>query len=129
MATTRREARERVLELLYELEVKGVTAEELLRSLPVQPDDWVSAYVHGVADSRAGLDDVISSHLRGDWDIDRLALTDRLVLRAGIWELEHGDAPRGVVLAEAVELAKRYGGEDSGRFVNGLLGAVANEKD
>lgn len=125
MAMTRREARERVFELLYELEIKGISADELLASLPVPPGEWVERFVRGVADDQERLDSVIRSHLRHDWDLDRLAITDRLALRAGVWELEHGDAPRPVVLSEAVELAKRYGGDESGRFVNGVLAAVS----
>lgn len=121
---TRREARERVLELLYELEIKGISAGDLLASLPVPPDEWVERFVRGVAGERTQLDEMIRERLRADWDLERLALTDRLVLRAGLWELEHGEAPRAVVLSEAVELAKRYGGGESGRFVNGLLAAV-----
>lgn len=128
MAMTRRQARERVFELLYELEMKTMDAEDLLSSLPMPPEQWVAGYVRGVAAHRAELDAVISQHLREDWDLDRLALTDRLVLRAGIWELRNRDTPRGVVLSESVELAKRYGGEDSATFVNGLLAAVARAR-
>lgn len=128
MAMTRRQARERVFELLYELEMKTMDAEDLLSSLPMPPEQWVAGYVRGIAAHRAELDAVISQHLREDWDLDRLALTDRLVLRAGIWELRNRDTPRGVVLSESVELAKRYGGEDSATFVNGLLAAVARAR-
>jgi N utilization substance protein B len=63
--------------------------------------------------------------LTTDWPIDRLANTDRSVLRLAAYELLHTETPPQVVINEAVELAKRYGTEDSGRFVNGVLGALA----
>ena len=129
MVVSRREARERVLELLYEAEMKGATPAEVIRSLAVAPDEWVARYVISVAEDVANLDAEIARRLRDDWDSSRLATIDRLVLRMGVWELTNGDAPRGVVLSEAVSLAKRYGGEQSARFVNGVLAAVGSPPD
>ena len=128
MAGTRREARERVLELLYEAEMKGASAGDVVRALPMRPDEWVESYVTSVDDGSVELDARIAAHLRSDWELERLAVIDRLVLRMGVWELEHGDAPAAVVLAEAVAMAKRYGGEQSAKFVNGVLAAVAKER-
>jgi transcription termination factor NusB len=59
------------------------------------------------------------------WRLERMAAVDRNVLRLGAFELLHGDAPPEVVLDEAVELARRFGGEQSPRFVNGILDAMA----
>jgi transcription antitermination protein NusB len=122
---TRREARERALELLYEAEMKAQPVTALLADLPVQPDPLSAAIAEGVQSEVRDLDAQIARHLRSDWRLDRLPLLDLLVLRIGLWELMNGDAPRAVVLTEAVELAKRYAGEESGRFVNGLLAAAA----
>ncbi len=63
-----------------------------------------------------------------NWRIERMARVDRNVLRLGAWELAHReDVPRAVVLDEAVELAKRFGSEESGPFVNGVLDRVADD--
>jgi transcription antitermination protein NusB len=81
--------------------------------------------VRGVLDERDGLDETIrtaSEH----WRLERMTRVDRNVLRLGTWELKHRpDVPREVVLDEAIELAKRYGSEESGAFVNGVLNQIA----
>lgn len=65
-----------------------------------------------------------------NWSVDRMAIVDRNVLRLGIFELYHGpEMPFKVVLDEAIELAKRYGSEESPGFVNGILDKVANDKN
>lgn len=65
-----------------------------------------------------------------NWSVDRMAILDRNVLRLGIYELYHGpDVPFKVVLDEAIELAKRYGSEESPGFVNGILDKIANDKN
>jgi len=83
--------------------------------------------VRGVLDEREALDEIIrtaSEH----WRLERMTRVDRNVLRLGTWELKHRpDVPRAVVLDEAIELAKRYGSEESGAFVNGVLNQVAEK--
>ena len=65
-----------------------------------------------------------------NWSVDRMAIVDRNVLRLGIYELYHGpEVPFKVVLDEAIELAKRYGSEESPGFVNGILDKIANDKN
>ncbi len=65
--------------------------------------------------------DLIIAPLLEGWTIDRLPTIDRIVLRMGVYELGHLPTPRPVVINEAVELAKKFSTEDSGRFVNGVL--------
>jgi N utilization substance protein B len=77
-----------------------------------------------VSQHRAELDGLLAAHAR-NWRVERMASVDRNVLRIGVWELLHGDAPTPVVIDEAVELARRFGGERSPSFVNGVLDAVA----
>jgi N utilization substance protein B len=81
--------------------------------------------VRGVVAERALLDETIGSASE-HWRIERMTRVDRNVLRLGTWELRHrSDVPTEVVLDEAVELAKRYGSEESGAFVNGVLNQIA----
>jgi len=81
--------------------------------------------VFGVSDNRAALDELISTHSTG-WSIERMPDLDRNILRIATFELmQREETPTAVILDEAVELAKRFSTDDSGRFVNGVLAAIA----
>ena len=123
-----REARERALELLYECEVKGIDADAVLADLPVDPDPYAVALVVGVHNRHKEIDALLDRFSRG-WPVERMAWVDRNLLRIGAFELlGRDDVPTGVAINEAVELAKQFGTTDeSPRFVNGLLAAVARE--
>ena len=69
---------------------------------------------------------MVSSHAR-NWRVDRMAIVDRNVLRLAAFELMHTETPPAVILDEAVELARRFGSDESPPFVNGVLDAVARE--
>ena len=121
----RSEARERALTLLYEAESKGVSPGEVLATQVLPPDADTELLVRGVADHVAELDPVIAAHATG-WTLERMPAIDRLVLRIAAFELVgRPDVPVPVVLDEAVELAKRFSTDDSGRFVNGVLATIA----
>jgi len=122
---TRREARERALGLLYEADAKQQDPQQVLDELPVAPDPFVVELVQGVQSRTAEIDPLISASSI-DWALPRMPVVDRTVLRMAIWELlARTDVPIGVIISEAVELAKRYSTEESGRFVNGVLASVA----
>jgi N utilization substance protein B len=123
----RTEARERALELLYEAEAKSSSVADVLAALPVVPDSYAVDVVTGVSEHGEQIDSLFG-RLAPDWPLARLAAVDRAVLRVGIYELsQRPDVPTAVILDEAVELAKRYSTEESGRFVNGVLAAAARE--
>jgi N utilization substance protein B len=124
---SRREARERAVSLLYEAEVKGQPPAEVVADLPVPPDAYVIDVVNGVGVHLERIDAVIAKHSI-DWSLERMPAVDRNLLRLAVYELlERPDVPTSAVLSEAVELATTYGTDDSARFVNGLLAAVAAE--
>jgi N utilization substance protein B len=124
---SRREARERALSLLYEAEAKTCAPEAVLDDLPVPPDPFAGDLVSGVGAHLEEIDERIRRFARG-WALERMPVLDRTVLRMGIYELlHHPDVPTGVVISEAVELAKQYSTDDSGRFVNGMLSSIAEE--
>jgi len=123
----RREARERALGLLYEAEAKSLSPASLLEELPVAPDPYAAEIVRGVGARAAEIDALIGRHAV-EWSVARMPAVDRALLRMAVFELlARADVPTAVVVNEAVELAKQYSTEDSGRFVNGVLGAVAAE--
>ena len=121
---TRREARERALSLLYEAEARGSEVDAIIAMQALTVADYAGALASGVAGQKDRLDELITKFTRG-WPLERLAVIDRLVLELAIFELLTQDVPTAVVLSEAVELAKRYSTEESGRFVNGVLAAIA----
>jgi len=123
----RREARERALELLYEAETKGTTCDAIVDALPVAPDPYATELATGVDDDIDAIDAMISGHAKG-WTLARMPAVDRAVLRMATFELLHRpDVPVAVAISEAVELAQQFSTEESGRYVNGLLGAVAQQ--
>ena len=124
---SRREARERALALLYEADAKTTTPSEVLADLPVVPDPFAVELVRGVEAGEADIDAFISRYAI-DWTLDRMPVVDRTLLRMAVFELRsRPDVPTGVVISEAVELAKLYSTEESGRFVNGMLASIAAE--
>jgi transcription antitermination protein NusB len=127
LPVARREARERALSLLYEAESKGVSPGAVIAELPVQPDAFATGLVMGVGSQQARIDSLISSHAIG-WAMDRMPVVDRALLRMATYELlEHEDVPTAVIISEAVDLATQYSTDESGRFVNGVLAAVATD--
>lgn len=121
----RTDAREQAVMLLYESEQRSVSPLELMVERGVASEDMARALLEGVEASREHIDAQIMTHARG-WAIDRMPALDRAILRLAIHELlDRPDVPVAVVIDEAVELAKRFSTDDSGRFVNGVLAAVA----
>lgn len=126
-AGSRRQARERALSLLYEAEVKEAAPLSLLEQLPAPPDPFVVELLAGVQRDGARIDELIS-RFSVDWPLGRMPVVDRNLLRIAVFELlERPDVPVAAVISEAVELAKSYSTEQSGRFVNGVLGSIAAE--
>lgn len=124
-ADHRSDARERALYRLYEAESKGVAPRVVLAEQVLAPDELTTLLVAGVEDHREEIDQLIAEHAH-DWTLERMPAIDRNVLRLATFELAHRlDVPVGVVIDEAVELVKRFSTDDSGRFVNGVLSALA----
>jgi N utilization substance protein B len=110
---------------LFEADLRAITPNEVVERMQVAIDDLTSILVVGVAEHRTRIDELITAHSHA-WSIDRMATTDRNVLRMSTFELlGRSEVPTAVIINEAVELAKRYGTDDSGRFVNGMLSAIA----
>lgn len=102
----------------------------LCREDPVSPEirERAARLVDGVLAHLAEVDRQIAHYAR-QWTLPRLAAVDRNVLRVALFELAHDpDVPEAVAINEAVDTAKTYGGEDSGRFVNGVLGQVSRDR-
>jgi transcription antitermination protein NusB len=121
----RSQARKRALDVLYESDLRGADVVATLAARLAEADPPISAYavelVEGVTAHRKRIDELLTTYAEG-WTLERMPPVDRNVLRIGIYELLwRADVPDGVVLDEAVELAKRLSTDSSPGFVNGLL--------
>jgi len=126
---TRRYARELALQSLFAIEVGHHDAEAVLgeleeRTATSEDRRFIKELVLGTLAYAHEADERIAPLLQG-WTLERLPTVDRIVLRMALFEMLHDpETPRPVVLNEAVELAKKFSTEDSGRFVNGVLASA-----
>ena len=105
--------------------MKDSSPEQILAELPIPPEPYAVELFLGVGGRAAEVDRIVSGHAMS-WAIDRMPAVDRQILRIATYELlDRPDVPLAVVIDEAVELAKLYSTDDSGRYVNGVLSAVA----
>lgn len=133
---SRRKGREAALRILYFMDVSGASGTQAIKSYwghladsreEADDADFANEIVRSYAANEDEIDGLIraSSH---HWRLERMPIVDRNVLRVAIVELrDMGDIPKRVTLNEAVELAKRFGSEGSGSFVNGVLDRIATE--
>jgi N utilization substance protein B len=128
--TRRRDARRRAIDILIQADLTGRPPEAVLaelRSLEEKIPTFTEELVRGVAERLGELDTIIGDRAEG-WTVPRMAVVDRTLLRVACHEMLHRkDVPVAVAIDEAVEAAKELSTEDSGRFVNGLLGRIARE--
>lgn len=126
----RRQARVIAFQTLFEVDLVRHNPEAVLAArleempLPEDAQQFAHALVQGVMTNQAEVDRLIRL-AAPQWPIQQMAKADINILRLAVYELSTGQAPLKVVINEAVELAKTYGGDSSPRFVNGVLGTVA----
>jgi N utilization substance protein B len=141
MASNRHLGRIVALQTLYEQDFRhecgdeGFVLDEVLNrnisrySETIDDKQFIEKLVHGVNDRTSELDAVIQP-VAPEWPIEQIARMDRVVLRIGVYELNFDSSvPPKVVINEAVELAKAFGGENSSKFINGVLGTVLRNKE
>jgi N utilization substance protein B len=130
----RRRARELALQILFQIDVGGLPVRYALEITPEEhpadEDLWEFArrLVLGVMRNLPEIDTILEELVEG-WSLERMANVDRCVLRMALYEMMHvPETPPRVVINEAIELAKTYSTDDSGRFVNGVLAAFARRE-
>jgi len=131
--TNRRLARESALEVLYRLDLVGDEPEHTIAEILLRrnPSEEAETYLRRLADAALGnqqeIDAVLRKHLTR-WRLERLTVLDRAVLRLAATEILYfDDVPPKVSINEAVEIAKKYGDDEAGKFVNGVLDSVYRE--
>ena len=128
---SRHQAREFALQMLYQAEVGGMPMPEVIAGfwrheepVPEEVRHFAVRLATGATAARDEVDALLREGIE-NWRLERLGTVDRAVLRLAVFEFLHEpDTPRIVVIDEAIEVAKRYGGEESGQFVNGILDAI-----
>jgi len=132
---SRRNARERALQILFQLEFDETPPDRIFlqywQDKKVSEDErrHCESLVEGISAHRSRIDDIIQS-VSENWRVSRMVLVDRNILRIAAYELFWGErlAP-GIVINEAIEIAKKYSGEQSAAFINGILDALHRRSD
>ncbi len=130
MKGRRSAARETALKILYQLDItqddpgEGIKIFFRHHRVPVGSQPFVTRLVEGALQRQAEIDALLAKHAT-NWALDRMAIVDRNILRLGVYELLFdAETPPKVVINEAVDLAKRFGTAESGKFVNGVLDSI-----
>jgi N utilization substance protein B len=130
---SRRKARELALQVLFHIDFTGGNPADVIDAVYAMQDeeisdsvnDYVEWVVKGTLERKADID-LLISELARDWKLERMGGVDRAVTRMAIYEIKFGEdrVPPRAAVNEAVELAKHFGSDESGRFVNGILGSL-----
>ncbi|MDW0108916.1 transcription antitermination factor NusB [Sporosarcina aquimarina] len=125
----RREAREKAVQTLFQLDGTTLPVEEAISYITDGPiDSFYEKLVIGTRENREAIDEVLTEKLE-NWSLDRLPKIERTVLRLAVYELLYNeDVPHKVAVNEAIELSKTFGDEKSGRFVNGVLSKFEQQR-
>ncbi len=125
--SARRKARRRALDFLYEADIRGASALDLLALRPAEElsqGEYVTELLVGVAEHRSKIDELITTYAQG-WDMDRMPAIDRNILRIALFELLWVDGlDDQIALSEAVEIATELSTDDSAKYINGVLGRI-----
>ncbi len=131
----RRRSREIALQILYSMEMREkATPDQAIELFPFESEDeevgsYASRLIRGVYSHRNEIDAMVRRHIVG-WRSERMVIVDRVAIRLALFEsLVEKMIPVAVAISEAVELAKRFGTDESGKFVNGVLGKIVREND
>jgi N utilization substance protein B len=131
----RRRAREHALQMLFQIDLTGVSPRDVFRDFwtdhtaPSEIRGFAEELVLGVYGDLRELDRWIIGSAE-HWRIERMAVVDRNVLRMAVHEIVHdAETPDAVIIDEAIEVAKKYGSEESGSFINGVLDAIRKRKE
>lgn len=132
--SSRRKSRQRALQILFAWDSRRQPVDEVINSYydsllseeKPERDPFVADLVRGTVDHMEELDSQITKHAE-HWRMERMPAVDRNVLRLAVYEMLHGGTPAAVTIDEALELARKYSGEESVQFVNGVLDAIHRE--
>lgn len=126
--------REYAFMLVYELEIQKDFSEEnieiFIENNEIQDKDarrYIRRIVKGIKDNEQKIQSIIAEKLKSDWTIERIAKINLALLKLAIYEMIYADVPYKVAINEVIELAKKYGDDNSATFINGVLANVVKE--
>lgn len=126
--------REIVFKLLYSLEIQKTSNNEEIKLfienngiLDDEDKKYIEEMAHGIIENNEEISKEISNNLKKDWSIERISKIDLALLKLAIYEIKYKQIPFKVAINEAVELAKKYGEDQSSSFINGVLANVVKE--
>ena len=133
----RTEAREQAFRLLYSLQLMDEKNIEEQLEMFIQENeitdkdgiDYIKDIIMGTDKYNAEIEKAISENIKSDWDIHRISKIDLTLLKLGIYEIVYSKLPYKVVINEVVELAKKYGDDNSKAFVNGVLASIVKRSE
>jgi N utilization substance protein B len=129
--SARHKARKRALDYLYEADIKKVDPSYLLQQRPVEDlseATYASQLLAGISEKRRKLDEFITTYAEG-WDLDRMPVIDRNILRLSLYEALYTDLDPSIALNEALTLAKELSTEESSSYIHGVFSRIAALKD
>ncbi len=135
--SARSKARKQALDLLYEADIRGSSALELLQSRDVNEDgpdarpirEFTKELISGISTNSRKIDELITTYAQG-WDMDRLPAVDRNILRLAIYEIVwSSDLADGIAIDEALSLAKELSTDESAGYIHGVLGKISSIKE
>lgn len=128
-----RKDRELIIKILYEVDSTSHELETIINytfkriKINASRRDYISSTSEGILENLSSIDETLSEYAIS-WPIEQISLIDRNILRLSIYELQHSDTnTTSIVINDAVELAKHYGSDHSGKFINGVLGSYARK--
>lgn len=132
--SSRRRSRQRALQILFLWDTRRQPVDEAIDAYydtlyseeHPERDAFVADLVRGTVEHVGELDEQIRKHAE-HWRMERMPAVDRNVLRLAVYEMQHGGTPAAVTIDEALELARKFSGEESVQFVNGVLDAIRRE--
>ena len=131
MSVSRSELREKVMTILYQIEMYDknkfeYNLDEVIKENVEIQNEFVNEMVNGVINNREEIDDIANKYLK-DWTIDRLETIGASILRMAIYEINYMDTPKIVVINEALDLAKKYSDDNVRKMINAVLDKIVNE--
>jgi N utilization substance protein B len=135
---SRKSAREAAMQLVYQIDLGGANPDEAIghfyenyegKEFNEEDKNYIEGCVRGTWDSLKTIDEVIEKNSI-EWKVNRIAKVDLAIMRLAIYEMmNRQDVPKAVAVNEAIELAKKFGGENSSNYINGVLGNIIREQE
>lgn len=129
-------AREEAFKLLYSLEIRKENLDEQLdiyfeseEIIEQEVKDYISDTVKGIENNISDIENKISENLKKDWKLERISKINLVLLKLAIYEILYTETPYKVAINEAIEIAKKYGEDNSANFVNGILASIVKESE